>query len=194
MDTGHLDELLEQVCSNDVIVRLKAFQQLIEQGDRITTTLLQRLSENGSMRQKTNIIAVLEELRDARAIPALIDALTHSNLTMRLAAAKALGSFPGTQAYTALIERLYQETGLVETWILISLGKLRDPRTVEPLLDLLYRTSNAPTRYMVIRVLGELGDPAVIPHIRSFIDDLDAHVRQSACTALEQLTQGAEVC
>src|SRR5687768_12083289 len=93
LDTN-FDELIELLCSDHAVVRLKALQHLVQYGRETVPALLQRLSENTSSRQKASIIAVLEEIQDARAVKVLVDALTNPSLTIRMAAAKALGSFP----------------------------------------------------------------------------------------------------
>jgi HEAT repeat protein len=132
----------------------------------------------------------LGELRVRRAVPVLIQALKGDRTVWNLAdsAAWALGEIGDPAAVEPLLAagRAHGFNG----WILQALGKLRDVRVVEPLVELLERTGDPSaatvlgnlgdhravdaliralqhphprTRFYAARALGKLGDPRALP-------------------------------
>jgi HEAT repeat protein len=66
----------------------------------------------------------LGEIGDARAIPALIEALRDKNLLVRMAAARALGEIGDAGAVPALIEALRDESDSVQLDAAVALNNI----------------------------------------------------------------------
>ncbi len=87
------------------------------------------------------------------------------------------------EAVDALIELLRDELWDVRRAVVISLGKIRDPRAVEPLIETL--KSGLLIRFEAARSLIQIGGEAV-PRLISLLEtnDLDIDVKVKAAEAL----------
>ncbi len=120
-------------------------------------------------------------------VDAMIDALRSPNPGLRQAVAQMLGEIADKRAVIPLLEALSDDNLMVQIWIVESLGKLDDQRAVNPLVDLLLQTQSSTLRHIIVRILGLLGNPNVIPIIETFKDDDDRHVRSRVRDAITML-------
>jgi HEAT repeat protein len=153
--------------------------------------LLHCLSTSSDYRQKIAIITVLASIGDTRAIDALIRELETGNLSVRIMSAEALGSFHTPEVFDVLRRRLSSEEVMVQIWIVESLGKLGDRRAVNLLTNTLHQTTSSALQYSIIRVLGDLGDPAAIKHITPYAKE-HGSVQSIAQAVLHRLSEGDE--
>lgn len=72
----------------------------------------------------------------------------------------------------------------------VSLGRLKDPRALKPLVRALTDESNV-VRALAATALGHLGDPAALPALQRAGRDGDMTVRRRALDAIAQIRQGA---
>jgi HEAT repeat protein len=91
------------------------------------------------------------------------------------------------RAVDPLIDALNNALPSMQITIAQALGRLRDGRSVSPLIECLHKADSSSVRYTIIEALGELGDPHAINAIRQFRDDPDHHVQRRVETALRNL-------
>ncbi|MEP7289639.1 MAG: HEAT repeat domain-containing protein [Chloroflexota bacterium] len=185
-DSVALDKLIEDLGSQDVLIRIEAKACLVAYGTRVTEPLITIL-EIGTIRQVDSAIMALGEIGDPSAIEPLIKILYSSYALLRIDAAKALSAFHSPRVIDVLLANLTDNDQLVQTWVIDSLGKLGDLRAFEPLVMLLRETTSSMIRYMVIKTLGLLGDPRAIDYILPFTQDENHHVTDYAHEALSKL-------
>jgi HEAT repeat protein len=183
-----IQALLACLDSTKLQTRLDARHQLIELSEAAVESLI-ALVDRGTGWGAAEAAIALGDIGDRRACQPLIRALnTGSTAILRQNAAEALGDLGDPLALDALLAALPREVGLVQVWIVNALGKLRDRRAVRPLLDALYAAdSNSSIRYLIIRALGDIGDPQVIETILTFKEDDDHHVRSDVEKAVAKL-------
>lgn len=179
-----ISSLIEQLNQPEETLAIR--QRLVAYGSASVEPLI-AICESGSPLQTANAIVVLGEIGDRRAIDVLIRSLAHKSLLCRINAAQILGSFDDACVVQALLDHLPSAHELVQIWIVNSLGVIGNASCIKPLLDLLHQTASSSLRYMIIRALGDLGDPRTIADIMPYLEDDDHHVRYDARVALEKL-------
>jgi HEAT repeat protein len=172
------------------MARRHAQEELIRLGAEAVAPLLHSLETSSDYRQKIAIITVLASISDVRAVDALIRELETGNLSVRIMSAEALGNFNTPQVFEVLQRRLNTEEVMVQIWIVESLGKLGNRRAVSLLTEVLHHTTSSALQYSIIRVLGDLGDPAAINHIAPYAKE-HGLVQSIAQTVLQRLSEGS---
>lgn len=106
----------------------------------------------------------------------------------------AMGNSGDPRYVPELIAALRDGNGNVRRLAASALGKIGDPRAVEPLLTLLARESKPQVRQYAIKALGKIGDPrarAALERIASDPQERDYNVK-AARTALMSLREEAD--
>ena len=148
------------------------------------------------------------------ALPTLLELLQHQDRKTRRSAAWALGYIKDLAAVPALVQALYDEDNLVSTEAARALATIRDPAAIPWLLEILHHPNtrvrkaaakalcdmgqiaipallNAledkrpDIRRLIIAVLGEQDDPAILPALLEASFDRNVDVRGAAIAALE---------
>ncbi len=125
-------------------------------------------------------------LRDALALPVLLEKLKDNSPQVRRSAADALGRLRDARAVQPLIAALQDEDWGVRSSAAKALGEIGDKRAVLPLIDTISDKNNA-VRFSVAYALGELGDIQAIDSLRKTLVDQDETVRYFAIEALGKL-------
>lgn len=130
---------------------------------------------------------------DPNVIKHLLIELRDVSKEKRRTAVMKLGMMGGDQAVRALIRTVTNdyEDLIVRGRAALMLGKLRDSRAVDPLIDAL----DAPgfqTPIYAAQALGELGDTRAIPALVLMLREGRGKVRDAATEALQRL--GYEPC
>lgn len=183
--------LIEQL-TGEPPLRQAARTRLLELGPAAVPELIATLNA-GTGREAWAAITVLSEMADPQALPALLDALNSPNNLISSVAVEALLRYHGRTAVDlvqVLLAALPAAPPMTGQSIILVLQRMGDQRAVPGLADLLRQTDSHVIRYAIIRALGELGDPSVIPLIRSYADDDNHHVREWVVVALRQLGAG----
>jgi HEAT repeat protein len=128
--------------------------------DIFAEALADRLSAADPQRTATAAIYGLERLRDARAIPHLVAALSDKNSIVASSASKALADF-GTAAVDPVIEALGRGSPESRARAVETLGEIGDPRAVRPLVKAL-KQKNVRVQHAVALALGEIKDSAAV--------------------------------
>jgi len=124
----------------------------------------------------------LGEIGDPRAIEPLSRTLKDPHEEVRRTAADALGKF-GPPTVELLIGALRER--VVPCDVIRSLGRIGDPRAVEPLISAL-RDDDWAVRFAAAEALGKLGQPAMAPLVAT-LRETDKTVRQAAAESLEKI-------
>lgn len=125
---------------------------------------------------------------DPNVVRQLLMELRDTNKDKRRTAVMKLGLMGGDQAVRALINAVQNdhEDLIVRGRAALMLGKLRDPRAVEPLI----RALDAPgfqTPIFAAEALGKLGDPRAIEPLVMVLAVSRDKMRDTALQALERL-------
>ncbi len=106
------------------------------------------------------------ETAATEATPSLVEALQSDDPTERANAAEALGGRGDPEAVPALITALEDEDSTVRLNAIEALGAIADERAVDPLAAIIESPgpqTGDDEREAAAVILGELGDPAVVP-------------------------------
>jgi HEAT repeat protein len=132
----------------------------------------------------------LGDLRDARAIAPLIEALNDSNQWVRIVAAEALGQIGDPSATAALIFALNDMSIWVRRASVVALGQIGDSRAISPLTERLLRPPNSQwpeeLHVVIAKSLGAIGGEA-IKNLIDALNDSDVWVSSAAARALGQI-------
>jgi hypothetical protein len=117
--------------------------------------------------------------RDARAVKPLLDLTNDSDSTVQSSAENALIDLAATKAAPDdLAARLDDANPRTATVAAVCLALEKDPRSLAPLLKLA-ASADPKLRLNAVKALGDLGDPAGLPVLRSGLKDPDLNVRGS---------------
>ena len=129
-------------------------------------------------------IKALGELRDARAVKPLVEALKHPDPGMVSVAAQALSELRDARAVEPLMTILANaEHGVFRMGTIQTLGVLKDPRAIALLTEQL-DDSSVQVRRIATEALGEIEDRGAIAPLLKMLNDQSAEVRWAAADAL----------
>ena len=131
-------------------------------------------------------VITLGEMGDERCIAPLAKALRDGDWQVREVAVDAIGQV-GPPAVELLIKLLRDWD--VRKYAILSLGKIRDERVLDPLM---LQLRNDEFKDDAINALVELGEPAVARLVTA-LRDKDENVRKSAVLALGRIRSGEAV-
>jgi len=159
-------------------------------GDGQAVDLLIEELESRNVHAVQEAIEGLGHIGSPQAIPPLIDVLRHDwddteTITAWQKATTALAAI-GEPALPALLTALLDEDDNVRQGVAEALGKLRDPRAVDPLINAL-QDEQSIVRAYAADALAELGDERAIEPLVALLTDEDWYVRARTLFALGQL-------
>jgi len=184
---GHVDTLLRDLADRDDRVRADAAYDLGFTDDpRVAEALRVALSDKSPEVGRQSVEA-LARLREASAIPDLLDRLGDAESPVREAAMAALEAF-GTLSVPALSEAVVEGVGRRRPAGRVPiaaalLGRVGDDRAIEPLARLL-RDAPPDCRAAAARALGDLGLGLGIPALRAALEDPEPGVRLAAIRSI----------
>jgi HEAT repeat protein len=131
---------------------------------------------------------------DPKAVQYLQGAASDSDLRVRLKAIDELGNRMAKEATPLLVQQLFlRETEpIVQQRVLAALGKIRDPRSTQPICEFLARDLDPSTRATAIFALGEIGDERAL-HVLADLaaDGTDPTARRLADEAARKINHKA---
>ncbi len=149
-------------------------------------------------KKRVNAIQKAASKKDPSAVPALIEALEHSDKQVRWHAGEALGKIGHPSAVPALAERLKNKDWVIRLQAAEGLGNIGHASAVPALIESL-NDQNIPVREQVMQALGRIGEPAIAPLIQLLRDRGDdihglalARIGKPAIPALMKLTSAEE--
>ncbi|MBN1427652.1 MAG: HEAT repeat domain-containing protein [Anaerolineae bacterium] len=126
----------------DRTIRIGALAKLRADPDAAIPILAQLLRTSPESRTRQRCAAMLGQIRNAKAVPALLDALESEDAKLRRIVAWALGHIGGLSAAPALRELAQHDPDIrVRTAAITSLGEVGDIEAAEFLLELEGRSS-----------------------------------------------------
>src|SRR5437879_4443851 len=202
-DPRAVGPLVEALHDEDRAVREAATTALRKIGPPAAPALIVALQDpNGNVQEAA--VAILKDVAPPEAVEPLIGCLTSKNWIVRMHAAKALGSIGHPAAFEAL-EKAVTDLS-VRPYAVDALGKLKDPRAVPILIDVVAgknRPANArrvpvcgdesgaldveemEVQIFAVGGLAEIGDDrAIQPLIRAL---KDTRLRAAASAALSKM-------
>ena len=192
MQGSTLEQLQQQLQSANAETRRQAAEQLGQVKDeRAVEVLVMALT--GGERDLSVWYAVAQALvasGDARAVPALVEALQHhEDDFVRAAAAEILGEIAGAQAAEVLARALQEDGGaggVVRAVAAGVLGNIGDPRAVPALSAALAGNDKFEVLCNVAEALGKIGGAQAIESLGRVLNDshTESTVRQAAAKAL----------
>ena len=214
-DSGAVEPLIAALKNDEYSgVRWKAAEALSKIGAPAVEPLIGALShDDDDVRWKAAI--ALGEIGDPRAIEPLIILLCDEDRFVKSHAALALGAI-GEPAVNPLIRVLREGDGNLRWGAAIALGKIRDPRAIEPLIRALadkyenvraesasslatmgkpalgpllqfLKFSDGPERIEVVAALGELHDTDAIQPLIQMLENADEDERKAIADALDAI-------
>lgn len=125
---------------------------------------------------------------DPAAIKQFLSELRDYNKEKRRTAVMKLGMVGGDEAIRALIMAVknQNEDLIVRGRAALMLGKLRDPRAVDPLIQALEAPGHQTPLYAA-QALGKLGDRRAIPPLLHIASNANDKVREAALESLKRL-------
>jgi hypothetical protein len=135
---------------------------------------------------RAEAVEALGRLRVDRAVPGIIIALDDPHEDVRTVAARALAAVGDPRAIAPLAHALADPSRWTLSLIAESLMAM-GPEVVAPLLDLLSHDEHN-VRISVIRILGEIRDPATAPALVAvLLEDDDLNLRAQVAAALGRI-------
>jgi HEAT repeat protein len=188
-----LDTLQDE--DTDLALRLKICWMLGRLGDKRSVPVLLKVLDDRAPRLRKEAVLALGTLADERALSLLIGKLRDDpDAHVRAMAAHALGLAGDARAVEPLLAALQDkdEHAAVRGMAAETLAALQASEAVSPLVSAL-RDEEVEVRFWAAFALGELGSPAVIPHLEELAERDPAtlagwwSVRQEALGAIEQI-------
>ncbi len=112
-----------------------------------------------------NGVDILGEAGDEGAVARLAPSLAHPDHRVRRATVMALAKLGGARAGNELIPVLEDPNAEVREGAAMALGHLRVAKALRPLLELLDRDKGDDAQLVILRSLGQIGDPGAVPAI-----------------------------
>lgn len=157
---------------------------------RIRDALFERLETDKI--SNFSLVYLLIEMNDRRPIPRLLRQLKESDFR-RGETIAALGRIQATEAVPLIIQNLDSQSAQTRLAAIIALGKINDPRAIEPLLSLIQRETNLRNLRTLCDVLERLGDARALPALEKLTTHEDRWLKNTALTVLNDLKLKTEL-
>jgi hypothetical protein len=135
---------------------------------------------------RSEAIASLGSIGDARALDSLVSALDDEDVGVRTTAVNALAKLGGAASVGPLLEALRDESISVRNTASLAFNNMKDKRTVEPLLEALQHDDKE-IREFAASALGNIGDVRAIDALTETTKDKYPGVRFAAKGALKKI-------
>lgn len=180
-DPRAMDALLPELYSPDWRVRRNAAQAIGALRDKRATEPLLALLKDRTLTVRQRAIVALGRIKDLQALPALIDILLEDKRES-YDASKAVRKF-GKKGLPE-IAKAYETSGNLK--LLLLLVELKYQGAFDLLIHSLGRTEPA-SKLVVIRELGNFGDPRAIPHLMNELTQPDPMIQIEVVESLGKL-------
>jgi HEAT repeat protein len=127
---------------------------------------------------------------EPKAMEYLLQAANDGDMRVRIKGIDTLGNVKHKDATPVLVQQMFlRDTELpVKQHILAALGKIGDPRAVQPLLDMVDQSGPPSLRGGAIYALGDIGDRAALPKLERLAQaGDDENVRRLAAEAVQKI-------
>lgn len=179
---------------SEMVVFLLAKQEwdtLAKLGQPAVEPLIEALKEEDSWVRPKAAAEALGNIRDAKAVETLIEALNDKNKNVRKGATRALGKI-GQPAVEPLIEVLNDKNKDVREGATRALGNIGDTKAVEPLIKAL-EEGDSFVRQQAAEALGKIKDARTVEPLIEALKDKDMGVRGQTAEALGKIRDAKAV-
>ncbi len=201
-----VDKLAQQLPAAPFARKVEIIERLGRSKDRHAVPVLLSLFDvkNAAPELSLALARSLGELGDPRAEDALTGAWDYLNgvrlglgddgmpprlVALRETVAGALGGVGGERGAEILLEALSDDDPVVVENAARGLGRLRDKRAVDPLLDLLSR--RGPVGQSAYEALADIGDSRAVPRLEAALKTGDPVLEAEAAYALSRIRNQA---
>jgi HEAT repeat protein len=188
--TSHRDDIVPLLSDDSELVQQNAVKILRS----IEVAQLEPLLDgyrNLGVFARANLAKIFNNRQSEKAFRFLIESLTDNEEYMRRNAAYGLEGCNNLEAAPHLIKRLQDVGPLVRSASARSLGMLRDPRALEPLLEALKTEVDFLARQGVIWGLGYYQDKRAMEALQSITFDLNESVDIQLSTVIALTSAGS---
>ncbi|MBF0500736.1 MAG: HEAT repeat domain-containing protein [Candidatus Riflebacteria bacterium] len=178
-----MNKLFDTIAVIDDNQRYLIRKSMVKLGSRVVEALL-RLFRAGKPEIMTFCAATLGEIGNPRAVPVLIDGLSHESWTVRRSCAYALGEI-GERGVEFIAEALKSANDDVRYWvtrILDSIGEAGMPYLVRALSD-----KNKNIRFYAAKALRGSSNPETVRHLIKALSDTSWSVRKIAAKSIMRM-------
>ncbi len=197
-DSAVLPVLHQLLKDSDETIRIFASQGLILNPDPRNLKPLAEALLDSNEDVQVNAMNGLAAIQDPSVIPVLIGMLNHSSVDLKFATIDALGKLKSKEAAPQLLQMLEDyaskpEENRLVLKIVDALKRIRDPRSVLPLIDLLV-TQDIRLKKAAIEALGVLKDPSARLPLEDVLERYwREEIKASAAKALGALGDSASI-
>ncbi len=167
----------------DAALRLQTREAVVGMGSDIVDKLIEIAQGRNETLVREAVVA-LGRIRDARAIPPLLNTLDRSTGPIRAAVVEALGRIGDARSVGSLIGLLEDPDEQIQIGAASALVQTPDVRAVRPLTGILLQTQNVDLQKQAIRALAATKDPRAVPAIARLIDHADHSLREGIAEGL----------
>ena len=171
-------------------VRCASCEALGKLGDRGAIEPLKEVLKDESPEVRCAAAEALGFLKNNTGLSILIQAIQDNTISYhrRCGVAKALGILEEPGAVPTLVSVLDDKNPILRREVIYALGKIKDKRAVEPLLERLKDESMPEIRVATTGALADIGEKTAIPQlVMKSLNDPATEVRASASKALDRL-------
>lgn len=198
-DDGEIDpdvlrkvtKLVNGTLSEDEKVREKAWAEINDMGNLAVPGLLAVFKQEATTSQMVSqILIALEDSKDPRAGPALVEILADKSPINRGNAARAIGDTGFKKGLPAL-EKVYEdgnEAEGVRLFAASSAAKLGSTKGLH-VIGKLAESKEPEVRKRAVYFLGKYGGPGDVPAVAKLLADADTGVREDAVEALRLIAK-----
>lgn len=183
----HLDFFIDYLGDGKETIR-EIMKECIEQksGPSAVPRLVERLREPNSQLRR-GIAESLRKLGSPAIIDKIIPMLNEDDKDLKGVVMGLVGDLGGAQAAVYLLPLLRSTDWWVRKKAVEAICKIKDPKSVDPLIELLAAEKDPKIKMMVIQTLGQIGNASAARAILPSIADNDLIVRQMVVEALENI-------
>lgn len=168
-----------------IFFTFSAFAQDLEQ--------LSNQIQFGTIEIKRDTLFQIRNYQRAETSRIAVPALKDSNEIIRATAAFSVIYLPKEEAFSALLPNLADRSEMVRRETAYALGKVQNPKAVDPLIRLFQKDKIIEVRNASIVALGEIGDASAIQLLTSIFkpkpSDDNEFLRRSAARSIGQIAQ-----
>lgn len=163
-------DLNQRLNDSDSTIRWNAIKELMQKKDsRVVQVLIAELN-NKNFNYRFKALKALGDLKDPRAIGPLISAFNVDWDDYQFEASRALTEI-GSPAVEPLITTLNDTNHTVRELAALTLGEIKDPRAVNPLLTLMKKDKFLSIQERSAYALGKIGTPSLEPLLKEIKND-----------------------
>jgi HEAT repeat protein len=164
---------LEDLKSKNIMVKCDAIYQLGEdQEEDAIPMLIKLINDEQPKKIRLSAIEALGKMYQSGLVDELFGFLADEDTKTRSA------------VVDGLINLLTEEDMEIRLAAVEALGKIKEPRAVKPLINML---DDEDSRLFVIRALGNIGDDSAVPALTELLDNPDEYVSYNASRALKRI-------